>query len=320
MGRDFYKTLGVDRNASAEQIKRAYRKLTKQFHPDRNPNDPEAERRFKEVQEAYEVLGDKDKRADYDQFGDAAVGHVETGPTGQRVYTWGSGTQIPVDDLEDLFTAFGGGASVFGDVFGRGRARTARRRRHKPPPAPGQDVERTVNLSFEQAVHGSNIEVDVTRDGQKRQTLDVKIPPGVEDGQRIRVKGGGMPGHNGGPQGDLFLRCSVRPHAYFQRDGLDILVDLPISLAEAALGAKVEVPTIAGPVEMTVPPATSSGAKLRLRGKGLHNAAGTTGDQIVVIRVVSPKTLTDQQRRLLEEFNESLAENPREHAPWRTKG
>ena len=118
MGRDFYKTLGVDRNATADEIKRAYRQLTKQFHPDRNPNDPEAERRFKEVQEAYEILGDKDKRADYDQFGDAAVGHVETGPTGQRVYTWGGGTQIPVDDLEDLFTAFGGGASV------AGRART----------------------------------------------------------------------------------------------------------------------------------------------------------------------------------------------------
>jgi len=318
MARDFYKTLGVERNATADEVKRAYRQLTKQFHPDRNPDDPEADRRFKEVQEAYAVLGDKDKRAEFDQFGDAAVGHWETGPTGQRVYTWGTGTQIPVDDLEDLFTAFGGGASVFGDIFGRGGGRTARRRRPAPTPARGENVERGVNLSFEHAIHGTNVEVDVARDGQKRQTLDVKIPPGVEDGQRIRVKRGGMPGQNGGSPGDLFLRCSVRPHAYFRREGLEILVDLPISIAEAALGAKVEVPTTAGAVEMTVPPGTSSGAKLRLRGKGLRNAAGETGDQIVVIRVVSPQSLTDPQRRLLQELSESLTDNPRDQAPWQT--
>jgi DnaJ-class molecular chaperone len=317
MGRDFYKTLGVERSASADEIKRAYRTLTKQYHPDRNPDDPAAEQRFKEVQEAYAVLGDKDKRAEFDQFGDAAVGHWETGPTGQRVYTWGGGTQIPADDLEDLFSAFGGGASVFGDIFGRGGARTTTRRQRRPRPAHGQDVERTVNLSFDQAVHGTKIEVDITQDGRNRQTLDVKIPPAVVDGQRIRIKGRGMPGQHGGSPGDLFLRCAVRPHPYFRSDGLNVTVDLPLSITEAALGAKVNVPTIAGPVEMTIPPGTASGAKLRLRGKGIQNAAGTVGDQFVVIQIVPPKSLTDDQTRLLEQLRDTLKEDPRHKTPWR---
>lgn len=320
MGRDFYEILGVTRTATADEIKRAYRRLTKQYHPDRNPNDPAAERRFKEVQEAYGILGDKDKRAEYDQFGDAAVGHWDTGPTGQRVYTWGGGTQIPADDLEDLFTAFGGGASVFGDIFGRGGGRTATRRRGRGAPVRGQDVERPVNLSFDQAVHGTSVEVDVTQDGRNRQTLDVRIPPAVVDGQRIRIKGRGRPGKHGGAAGDLFLRCSVRPHPYFRLDGLDVTVDLPVTITEAALGAKIEVPTIGGPVEMTVPPGMASGGKLRLRGKGLRDAAGKAGDQIVVIRVVPPKSLTAEQRRLLEQLRDVSTEDPRRQCPWHTEG
>jgi molecular chaperone DnaJ len=236
MGRDFYKTLGVERSASADEIKRAYRRLTKKYHPDRNPDDPSAEQKFKEVQEAYSVLGDAQKRSDFDRFGDAAVGHWDTDPGGHRVYTWGSGAQIPFDDLEDLFSAFGGGASVFRDFTGRGRRAPGGRRRE--PPARGQDVERTVNLSFEQAVKGTTVEVDVARNGpgRRRETLDVRIPPGVRDGQRIRLKGKGRPGVNGGPAGDLYLACSIRPHAYFRREGKDIYLDAAISITEAALG------------------------------------------------------------------------------------
>ena len=318
MGRDHYKTLGVDRNASAEEIKRAYRRLTKQYHPDRNPNDPTAERKFKEVQQAYEVVGDKDKRAEYDQFGEAGVGQWDTDPRGQRVYTWG-GSQIPFDDLQDLFGAFGGGASVFEDVVNRAGGRSRPRRKARSEPEPGRDIERTVNLSFEQVVTGTTVEIDIPGDGASRrgrQTLDVRIPPGVEDGQRIRIKSKGSPGANGGPPGDLFLVCSVRPHPFFRREGLDLHLDVPVSIPDAVLGAKVEVPTLAGPVTLTIPPGTAGGSKLRLGGKGIRDASGNTGDQIVILRVVPPRTLTDEQRRLFEQLAATMHENPRKGLKW----
>jgi DnaJ-class molecular chaperone len=321
MGKDYYKTLGVERTASQEEIKRAYRKLTKQYHPDRNPGNASAESRFKAVQEAYEVLGDKDKRAEYDQFGDAAVGHWDTDSAGQRVYTWGGGSQIPVDDLQDLFSAFGGGASVFGDLLGGQRVggRGRRRYRTQTPPSPpraGQDVERVVNLPFEQAVHGTTVEVDVARDGAKRQTLKVKIPPGVENGQRIRIKGGGGLGRSGGAAGNLYLKCLVRDHPYFRRVGLDIHLDVPVSVVEAMTGATVDVPTLSGTVSLKVPPGTSSGSRLRLRGKGIYNAAGETGDQIVTVQVHVPKNLTSQQQKLVEQLRETLNDDPRADTDW----
>jgi DnaJ-class molecular chaperone len=319
MGRDYYEVLGVDRTASADEIKRAYRRLIKKYHPDRNPNDPSAEGRFKEVQAAYDVLGDKDKRAEYDQFGEAAVGRWETQPTGQRVYTWGGGSQIPFDDLQDLFSAFGGGgsgASVFGDLFGGGATRTGRRRRAGAQPAQGRDEERVVRLSFEEAVRGATVDVPLHSDGKARETLQVKIPAGVEDGSRIRIRGRGGSGRAGGAAGNLYLRCEVGRHPYFRRDGLDIHVDLPISIVEAALGEKLEVPTLSGPVTLTIPPGTSSGARLRLRGKGIQPPNGTAGDQIVVVQVVAPRSLDETQRQLLEQLRGTLNQDPRSNVRW----
>jgi DnaJ-class molecular chaperone len=321
MGRDYYEVLGVDRKASADEIKRAYRRLIKKYHPDRNPDDPSAEGRFKEVQAAYDVLGNKEKRAEYDQFGEAAVGHWQTEPTGQRVYTWGSGSQIPYDDLQDLFSAFGGGASgasVFGDLFGGGRARTGRRRKARPTPTPGRDEERVVRLSFEEAVRGTTVEVPVSQDGKKRETLQVRIPAGVEDGKRIRIRGRGGSGRAGGAAGDLYLRCEVGRHPYYRRQGRDIHVDLPVSIVEAALGAKVEVPTLSGPVTLTIPPGTSSGARLRLRGKGIQPPDGAAGDQIVDVQVVAPRSLNETQQRILEQLRDALDQDPREQVRWRT--
>ena len=316
MARDYYEVLGVDRSASADEIKRAYRRLTKKYHPDRNPNDASAEQRFKEVQQAYEILGDKQKRAQYDQFGDAGVGRWETDPGGQRVYSWGGTSQIPADDLQDLFSAFGGGASVFGDLFSRTGRGARRRREPRRAPTRGQDVERTANLSFDQAVHGTTIEVDVTRDGRTSQTLRVKIPPGVENGQRIRIKGGGRAGHNGGAAGDFYLNCSVRPHPYFRREGLDVYLEAPISIIEAALGTSIDIPTVTGTVQLKIPEGTAGGSKLRLRGRGIRDAAGNTGDQIVVVRVVPPKSLSREQRQLLERLGETLTDDPRAQAQW----
>ncbi len=310
---DYYAILGVNRSATPEEIKRAYRKLAKQYHPDRNPGDKTAEGKFKEVQEAYEVLNDADKRRDYDRFGRAGVGRFQEHPQGQRVYTWGGGSQINLDDLEDLFTAFGGGQgeapSVFSPFFGR------RGGRPRPTAAPqrGADLERTVTLSFEQAIQGTTLDVDLAgRSGGKRETLSVKIPPGVEDGQRIRLRGRGYPGENGGPAGDLLLNCAVRPHRYFERHGADIHVELPVTLVEAALGGKVDVPTVDGTMTMTLPPGTSSGARLRLRGKGApRGPSGQRGDQIVIVRVVVPKNLTPEQKLLFESLAKTIPENPR---------
>ncbi len=322
MGRDYYEVLGVDRTASADEIKRAYRRLIKKYHPDRNPDDPSAEGRFKEVQAAYEVLGNKDKRAEYDQFGEAAVGRWETQPTGQRVYTWGGGSQIPFEDLQDLFSAFGGrgsGASVFGDLFGGAATRTGRQRRAAPPPTQGRDEERVVQLSFEEAVRGTTVEVSVHSDGKARETLHVKVPAGVEDGSRIRIRGRGGSGRAGGAAGHLYLRCEVGRHPFFRREGLDIHLDLPISITEAALGAKLEVPTLGGPVTLTIPPGTSSGVRLRMRGKGIRPPSGTAGDQIVAIQIVTPRSLDPAQQRLLEQLRDSLSEDPRRHVRWRTE-
>jgi len=336
---DYYEILGVPRDASEEQIKRAYRRLAKQYHPDRNPGDPAAERKFKQVQQAYEVLSDKQKRAAYDRFGhagvgagvgaDGAAGRWSTGPGGARVYTWTSGpggVEGGFDvDLEDLFGAIGAGEgeSLFDRFFGRAAARASYSQRRRPRPQPGADLERPINLSFEQAVHGTNVEIDLLRPeptGQaRRETLTVRIPPGVQDGQRIRLKGKGQPGVDGGPPGDLYIVCHVREHPYFRREGRDIYLDVPVTVTEAALGATIELPTIDGPTRVRIPPGTSSGTKLRLKGRGVRDArSGQRGDQYAVIRIVLPKKLSESQRKLLEQFAAASAEpfDPRAGLGW----
>ena len=325
-GTDYYDILGVNRKASEAEIRSAYRKLAKKYHPDRNRNDKTAEQKFKAVQEAYDILGDKDKRAQYDAYGAAGVGQfVDRGE--QRYYRWGDGSTINVEDLGDLFAAFGGGgergrtANIFDQFFGGGRRRAAAA---EQPPARGVDVDRRVRLTFDQAFRGASVEVDVSANGggpPRRQTLDVKIPPNVSNGQRIRLRGRGGAGRNGGPPGDLYLICDVQPHPYFRSDGYDIYVEVPISLTEAALGAKVEIPTLQGSVTMTIPPGTSSGAKLRLRGKGLApGGGGHNGDQFVVIQIVAPKELDEMQRKDFEQLAAKLKDDPRAHVAWSPSG
>ncbi|MCH7814710.1 MAG: DnaJ domain-containing protein [Planctomycetes bacterium] len=316
--RDYYEVLGVDRTASADEIKRAYRRLAKKYHPDRNADDPAAEGKFKEVQGAHDVLKDSQKRAQYDRFGPAAAGDWRTGPAGEQVYSWSSdGPQINIDDLEDLFSAFGGSGaapgSAFGDLFGqqsgfggqRGRARRA------APPARGQDVQRKVNLAFEVALRGTSIEIDVgARNGSGHaQTLTVKIPAGVDDGQRIRVKGRGYPGSNGGPPGNLYLIVSVRPHPHWRRQGRDLFIDLPLTLTQASLGAKVDLATPDGTVTITVPPGTDGGSKLRLAGQGIAKRGGSRGDLYAVTRIAVLAKPTARQRELLEELAATLDHN-----------
>ncbi len=313
--RDYYEVLGVSRSATEAEIKRAYRSLAKKHHPDRNPGDASAEAKFKEVQRAYSTLSDPKKRAEYDQFGEAGVGQWKTTPQGQKVYQWGGGSTVGAEDLEDLFSAFGGGEapSVFEQFFDGGGRRSGRR----APVRRAEDEVRDITLSFDQAVHGATIALQLTsgRDSHM-QTLEVKIPPGVEEGQKIRLKGR-VPGLNGGPPGDLLLRCSITPHPYFTRSGADIYVEVPVSIPEAALGAKVEVPSLDGRSTVTLPPGIASGAKLRLKGRGVTKAGGLQrGDQYVVIQIVPPKPLTEEQQRLFEQLRSVDQSNPREHCPW----
>lgn len=349
--RDYYEVLELPRNASPDQIKSAYRKLAKKYHPDRNRGDKSAETRFKEIHEAYEVLNDPSKRRAYDQFGHAGVrgggpaggaGGWRPGPGaggwrqatgGPRVHTWSSGgpggTEVPIEDLEDLFSIFGGGGggqpaggSPFEDLFGRmGRRGGTRRVRPgataEAAPAAGRDAEHEVTLRFEEAIRGVQMNLRISREGGGEETASVKIPPGVRDGQRIRVRGKGQPGVAGGAPGDLYIVCRVQPHPYFRRVDNDIYLDLPLSLTEAALGTKVEIPTLEGKTVLTVPPGTPSGAKLRLKDRGVKPPGGAPrGHQYAVVRIVPPKKLTPEQTRLLEQLRATGEDSPRRNIEW----
>jgi len=332
--RDYYEVLGLKQGASDDEIRSAYRRLARKYHPDLNPGDRAAEQKFKELSEAYEVLADPKKRQAYDQFGFAGVQMgaeagagapgASAGPGGQR-YTWSS-QGSPFEDA--VFEAFGGagpeGASFFEDLMshlggtraGRGRGGARGRRA-----AAGQDIQSEIAVSFEQAVHGVQTSLTLERpaaDGSRRQErLTVRIPPGVRDGQRLRLRGQGGPGFGGGPPGDLYLVIRVEEHPYFRREGQDVYIDLPITVTEAALGTTVDVPTVHGRTAVHVPPGTASGMKLRLKGQGVPGATGKTrGDQYCVIRIVPPKRLDDRERKLFEELRSLQSENPRTGAPW----
>ena len=338
--RDFYEVLGVSRSASPEEIRRAHRKLAKQYHPDRNPDDKTAEAKFKEVQSAYEILSDPKKKQAYDRFGYAGVGAGapgsqgrtgwRSGPAGPHVYTWrtGNGPDIPVENLEDLFQVFAGGeganpeagASIFEQFFGQ-RSRGPRTRSRRPAERGraqrGHDVEHPLSLSFEQAVHGTTLDVRLTLSDGRAETVQVKIPKGVADGQRIRVRGYGEPGPRDGARGDLYIVCKVKPHRYFRREGNDIHLDLPLTVSEAALGTKVEIPTPFGRTVLTIPAGTASGSRLRLKGKGVQPPGNKPpGDFYAVVKIVPPKPLSPRQEELLKALRDSGEPSPREGLGW----
>ncbi|HTL31165.1 MAG TPA: DnaJ C-terminal domain-containing protein [Tepidisphaeraceae bacterium] len=335
--RDYYEVLGVSKGASADEIKKAHRKLVRQYHPDVNKNNKQAEEKFKEVQEAYDVLSDPQKRANYDQFGHAGVGaggmpggdpyeafrRAQAGRGGGR-HEWREGPGVTVEDFdpsdfgngqfadifEQLFGRGGraGGAGVGGGFGGRGGGRT----RARPEPQRGADVEYPVTLTFAQAARGTTLPLQINRGG-KVETIEVKIPAGVKDGSRIRLKGQGE--QTGGEPGDLFIVTAVHPHPYFRRQGLDILMDVPISLWEALLGTKVEVPTLDGPVTLTIPAGASSHAKLRIKGRGIQRG-GERGDQFVVVKVVLPKVLDDEDKKTIDQLAKKHPINPRADMHW----
>ena len=290
---DYYEVLGVPRDADQDAIRRAYRKLARKYHPDLN-SESDAEERFKELGEAYEVLSDAEKRERYDRLG-ARWRETER--------------EAPEESFEDFFAhqGFGDGARVeFGEdlfeaLFGARAARGG-------GPLRGRDREALLELSLEDALAG----------GRRRLTLDgrevnVNFPAGVRDGQLIRLAGRGGEGHDGGPPGDLFLRVALKPHSRFRRRGDHNLdVDLPITPSEAALGATVAVETPTGTARVRVPPGSSSGRRLRLRGRGLPQRAGSSGDLHAIVKIVVPKELSDHERELYQQLAEAQAPDPRE--------
>src|SRR5437763_1543697 len=357
-----YDTLGVKKGASAEEIKKAYRKLAAKYHPDKNPGDASAEEKFKEVQNAYDVLSDSEKRKQYDTFGSA------NGRTGfdPRNYNFGGGGNVTINDLGDL-------GDLFGGLFNRSGTRTQRR-----APERGADIDVSVNVSFEDSLRGleTKIPVEVTTacrecggsgaepgtapvicpecngrgvvsesqglfalsqpcprcrgngtvvekpcrkckgSGRERRTrrYTVKIPAGVRDGTRIRLKGKGEIGDAGGPAGDLFVVTRVEPSRLFERKGANLVIDVPVTYSEAALGATVEVPTpYGGRVSLKVPAGTQDGRQLRIRGHGAPKLDGSgNGDLIARLRVTVPKKLTKKEREALEELQKVSREDPRE--------
>ena len=306
MPRDYYEVLGVQKSASEEEIKKAYRKLAREFHPDRNTGDKTAEGKFKEVQEAYDVLSDQTKRSQYDRFGRVGPDGGGGGPGGQGFQWGGPGgfQQVDPGEAADIFRQFfGGGAGGFGDVGDieelmgrRGRGRSRGRRA-----APAPEVESEVAIPFVTAALGGTINIQV--DGRE---LSVKIPAGVTDGQALRLQGQAPGG------GNLKLVLRIQPHPYFRREGNDVILEVPLSVSEAILGTKVDVPTLdSSKLSVKVPPGTSSGARLRLRGKGV---AG--GDQFIEIKVIVPSSVDDDGKKLIEEFSRSNPQNPRAGLSW----
>lgn len=307
--KDYYNALGVERSASHDDIKAAYRKLARKYHPDVS-KEKGAEEKFKEVSEAYKTLKDPEKRKAYDQLGSHRAGEeIRPPPEWGSQFGGGGGASFSFEDLDlsDIFESFAAGR------HGGARPRTLR--------IPGQDYEVNANISLEEAFNGSMLEMNLEvpeRDerGLLRRVphaLKVRIPKGATDGQRLRVPGKGGKGMNGGRDGDLYLNITLRGHPLYRADGHDLYLDLPLTPSEAALGATVEVPTIAGTVSLKIPAGTRSGQKLRLTGRGLPKPGGGAGDQYAVAQLTVPAVLNERERALYTDLAEASSFNPREH-------
>jgi len=336
--RDYYDVLGVSKGASADEIKKAHRKLVRQYHPDVNKNNKQAEEKFKEAQEAYDVLSDPQKRQNYDQFGHAGVGaggapgvggdpfeafrRAQQGRGGHR-QQWGGGSGVTVEDFDPSDFGNGQFADIFEQLFGaqqrgrsgRGASQPRGGARERAAPARGADIEHPVTLTFAQAARGTTLPLQIDRGDGHRETIEIKIPAGVKDGSRVRIKGKGEQTGRAGEAGDLYIITAVHQHPYFRREGLDILMDVPISLYEALLGTKVEVPTLDGPVTITIPPGAGSHAKLRIKGRGIERA-GEKGDQFCVIRVSMPKDLSNDEKEMVKKLQQAHPIDARMDIKW----
>ena len=291
--KDFYKVLGVSKDVSDAELKKVYRKLSRQYHPDTNPGDAKAEAKFKEISEAYAVLSDKKERAEYDQVRAMGSGARFTGGPGGFQGGFPGGGNFGGGGFEDVFANLFGGGGMGG--FNRG-------------PQRGADLSMSTTLDFIDGVKGTQIKV---RLGSGETTI--KIPAGVMDGQKIKIAGKGQASPNGGPNGDLIIQVTVKDHPVFSRDGNNLRVTVPVTFAEAVLGATIQVPTLGGePVNLKVAPGTPNGRVLRVKGRGVHTAKGE-GDLLATVEIAVPSHISDKAKKALEEFEQHLPdEDPRE--------
>ncbi len=289
--KDFYKVLGVSKDVSEAELKKVYRKLSRQFHPDTNPGDAKAEARFKEISEAYSVLSDKDQRAEYDQMRAMGSGARFTGGAGGG-FPGGfpGGANFGGGGFEDVFSNLFGGGGGFGGPRG---------------PQRGADLTTTQTLDFIDGVKGTSIKLNLRAGGEP---TTIKIPAGVQDGQKIKIAGKGQASPNGGPAGDLIMTVTVKPHPVFTRDGNNLRVTVPVTFAEAVLGATIQVPTLGGePVKLKVAPGTPNGRVLRVKGRGVVTAKAE-GDLLATVDIAVPSHVSDKAKKALEEFDGLLPE------------
>jgi len=312
--KDYYTILGLGRSASPEEIQRSYRKLARKYHPDVN-KEPGAEDRFKELGEAYAVLKDDKKRALYDQYGESwkavSEGHAPPPSGADRIHVDFQGAGFDPGQYQDLGSLFD---SIFGVDF-TGKAKGKRQTTYRRDwPTAGDDQEATMALTLEEAGQGGERTVHLTDPAANRKrSYTVRFPPGVRDGQRIRLVGQGSKGTSGGPDGDLYLRVQLEPHSVFRLEGADLHITLPATPRGAALGAEVEVPTLDGTVRTKIPPGSSSGRKIRLRGKGYHRSPTERGDLYIELSIAVPKELSHEERELLTRLADISHFNPRVH-------
>jgi curved DNA-binding protein len=319
---DYYKTMGISRDASPADIQKAYRKLARKFHPDLNPDDKSAKSKFQEVQRAFDVLNDPSKRELYDRYG-SSFESMGAGPRGGGRGTWGSGPggAEEVDFSQFFGERFGADpTSTFGDIFSQFRRAGGRQRRGAPGEnARGADVSAELEVPFTTAVLGGEAQISVERHTGQVDTLAVKIPAGIDEGKKIRLRGQGeaVPG---GTAGDILITIHVTPHPWFTRHGNNLHVRVPLTLAEAALGAKVDVPTPRGTISLRIPPATSSGKKLRVKGHGVTSRNGQSGDLFAEIEIALPTLLDDESLELIKKLdahvNSVHPQNPRHDLRW----
>lgn len=302
--KDFYATLGVDKNASSADIKKAYRKLAQRYHPDNNAGDKGAEEKFKEVAEAHDVLSDPKKKEEYDQLREMLASGGGFGGSGRGA---GGFRNVRVDDFGDIFGNSGVGLDdLFGGLFSGGAGGAFRR-----VPTKGPDLEAETTISFAEALKGATVDLRLSGPGSQPRNVKVRIPAMVKDGDRIRIAGKGSPGMNGGPPGDLYVKVTVLPDRLFGRKDRDVTLELPVTFAEAALGAEIPVPALNGkPVKLKIPPGTPSGKTFRIRGK--VGADGKKGDLLVTVQVVVPRALSNQEKDLVRRLSEMETQSPRE--------
>lgn len=322
MAEDYYKTLEVSREATPADIQKAYRRLARKYHPDLHPDDKTAKKKFQEVQAAFDVLNDPKKRELYDRYGSAFESAAAGANTGGQWSTATAGPDVENFDFSQFFgERFGGGGGGeggggFADIFshlGGGRASGSRRRRGR---ARGSDVESQLEIPFTTAITGGQVQLSVQRGSGKVDEINVKIPAGIDEGQKIRLRGQGEPGGDGGTSGDLLIAVHIAAHPFFRRRGDDLEVRLPVTLAEAAEGAKVEVPTPRGTVALRVPPGTSSGTRLRIKGHGVARNGKTPGDLYAEIAIMLPRPLDASDLEKIKDICQRHPLSPRGELRW----